>query len=196
MQGNIEKRGRYELFETSKGHQILCLNDKDFYAVVEGQKGDLLVRSDSDHKKKKTVKKGKFYLADFDEDPEFQDTPHLFLEESKSLYQEWILPRGAPTSGDYQKKLIRTDNKVQKDKVDYHVKGSGDKGREKQYQGTRNEAHSRSEAAGHGGRKKGNGQADLMKKTRGELYDMAKQRQINGRSSMDKAELADALSKQ
>jgi hypothetical protein len=103
MQSRLQKSGEYELFETAKGHQILNLNNEEFYAVVEGQKGDILVQSDADHKKKKTLKKGKFYLADFENDPEFNDVPHLFLQEGDSQYREWILPQGAPSKGDHQK---------------------------------------------------------------------------------------------
>lgn len=193
MQGNLEKRGQYELFETTKGHQVLNLNDKEFYAVVEGQKGDVLVRSNSDHQKRKTVKKGNFYLADFDDDPEFNDIPHLFLQENNSQYREWILPRGTPSDKDYQKKLVRTDNAVGKDKVKYHTEGSGKKGREKKYEGTEKHAKSRREASGKGP-PSGNTRDALTQKTRAELYDLAKQENISGRSSMDKDELIHALS--
>lgn len=194
MQGNLEKHGQYELFETTKGHQILNLNNKEFYAVVEGQKGDILVRSDSDHEKKKTVREGEFYLADFEDDPEFNDIPHLFLQENETQYREWILPRGEPSDQDYQKKLVRSDSKVGKDKVKYHTEGSGKKGREKQYEGTEKQAKSRNEAAGKkdGGN---NSKNDLGKKTKNELYDLAKRENISGRSTMDKDELISALDK-
>lgn len=193
MQGNLEKRGQYELFETTKGHQILNLNDKEFYAVVEGQRGDILVRSDSDHEKKRTVKQGNFYLADFDDDPEFNDIPHLFLQENNSQYREWILPRGTPSDKDYQKKLVRTDNKVGNDKVKYHTEGSGKKGREKKYEGTEKHAKSRSEASGKG-ESSGDGRDTLAQKTKTELYNLAKRENISGRSNMDKDELINALS--
>lgn len=121
MQNATEKRGHYDLFETTHGHQILNLNDRDFFAVVEGQKGDILVRSDSDHKKKTSVMKGDFCLVDFQDDPKFNDTPHLFLQESDSQYQEWVLPQGLPSDSDHQKKLVRTDNRVEKDKVERHT---------------------------------------------------------------------------
>jgi hypothetical protein len=188
MQGSLHKQGNYELFETTKGHQILNLNDDEFYAVVEGQKGDILVKSDADHEKQKTVKKGKFYLAAFEDDPEFNDIPHLFLQEGRNKFREWILPRETPSSKDYQKKLVRTGNTVSKEKVEYHVHGKGDKGTEKQYSGTKKQAKSKKEAAGATGRQK------LESKTKNELYEMAKRKKIDGRSKMDKDQLIDALS--
>lgn len=190
MQGNLEKRGQYELFETTSGHRILNLNNRNFYAVVRGQRGEILVHSDKDHQKKKTIRKGDFYLADFKDDPEFSDIPHLFLQEDKNQYREWILPRDVPTGNDYQKKLVRTDNKVDADKVKYHTEGSGKKGREKKYSGTEKEAKSRAEAAG---KKEPSERENLMRKSKDELYEMAKRANIKGRSNMDKTELIAAL---
>lgn len=198
MRGNLEKSGHYELIETTKGHQILNLNDNDFYAIVEGQKGDLIVRSDSDHEKKKLIRQGKFYFADFDDDPEFNDIPHLFLQDSGGRYREWILPKGVPSKGDHQKKLVRSGTLIDKDKVEYHTEGEGSKGREKKYKGTEHHAKSKSEAAGHtsGANRKGSsGREALESKRKNELYDLAKKKEIEGRSKMDRSALIDALGK-
>lgn len=173
MRGKLEKQGHYELFKTTKGHQILNLNNKNWFAVVKGQKGDMLIGSDSDHQKEKTIKEGRFYLADFDNDPEFRDIPHLFLEEGKK-YREWLLPNDSPTEKDYQKKLIKTNSLVSKEKVEQHVKGKGAKGSEKQYEG-------RPES--------------LRSKSKTELYEVAKKEQIPGRSKMNKTQLAEKLQK-
>ena len=180
MQGKLEKKGHYDLFETTEGHQILNLNDKHFFAVVKGKYGDILVGSNADHEKKKTLHEGHFYLADFEDDPEFKDMPHLFLEEGNK-YREWILPNDYPTKGDYQKKLIKTGDLVDKDKVKY---------REKQYQGTEKEAKSKKEAAGKGAAPK---KEALEQKTKDELYEEAKKKDIEGRSEMNKEELVKAL---
>lgn len=172
MRGNLKKEGKYELFKTTHGHQILNLENKSFYALVEGQKGDIIVHSDSDHKKDKSVSKGKFYYADFDDDPEFKDMIHLFLQDGNK-FRELILPNGLPTKSDTQRKLIRTDEKLTQDKVLSHVKGKGNKGGEKQYSG----------------KKEG-----LANKSKEELYEMAKKKDIKGRSKMDKKELIKELS--
>lgn len=171
MRGTLKKNGHYELFETTKGHQILNLDDQEFYAIVEGQKGDIIVHSDSDHEKKKTQEEGNFYLAEFKNDPEFQDIPHLFLE-SRDKYREFLLPNGLPTKSNYQKKLIRTEEKIDKGKVKEHVEGEGDKGTEKQYQ---------DKAEG------------LRTKSKQELYKKAKKQNIRNRSKMNKEELVDHL---
>ena len=167
MRGKLENEGNYELFRTTNGNQILNLNDKHFFAVVKGQQGDILVATDADHEKDKTLKKGRFFLADFNDDPEFRDLPHLFLEEG-SKFREWILPNDKPTKGDYQKKLVRTGNLVSRSKVEKHVKGKGNKGSEKQYSGKPEKLRSRSKK---------------------ELYEMAKKQDIPGRSKMNKEEL-------
>ena len=167
MRGELEKEGKYELYKTTKGHDILSLDNKKYYALVKGGKGDLIVKSDSDHEKKKSEAKGKYYFADFDDDPEFQDMEHLFLEDGEK-FREMILPEGFPTKSDHQKKLVRESKKLSKDKVMDHVKGKGNKGSEKQYKD----------------KKEG-----LRDKTKEELYDLAQKHDIEGRSKMDKDEL-------
>lgn len=171
MRGKLKKEGKYELFKTTKGHDILNLEDKEFYALVSGQKGNLIIHSDSDHKKQKSISKGKFFYADFNNDPEFQDMDHIFLEDG-SKYRELILPEGLPTKSDHQKKLVRTKDKISEKKVKEHVKGKGNKGSEEQYSG----------------KKEG-----LKTKTKEELYEMAKKRNVRGRSKMKKQELIEKL---
>lgn len=121
MKNDLQKEGKYELFKTTRGHQIISLNNDDFYALVKGQQGDIIVKSDDNHDKEKTLSSGKFYYANFHEDPDFQDTPHLFLEEGDE-FSEMILPEGFPVEKDYQKKLVRTELKISKDKILDHLK--------------------------------------------------------------------------
>lgn len=173
MRGDLKKEGKYDLFKTSHGHDILNLDDKKFYALVEGQKGDLIIHSDEDHKKQKSLSKGKYYLADFKDDPEFQDMIHLFMEDG-SKFRELILPEGLPTKSDHQKKLVRESKKISHDKVMEHVKGKGNKGSEKQYED----------------KKEG-----LRNKSKSELYDLAKKQDLEGRSKMDKKQLVKELEK-
>lgn len=121
MKGELKKEGEYELFKTSRGHQILYLKDLGYYALVKGKKGEIIVKSDSDHEKDKTLSQGKFYYADFEGDEEFQDTPHVFMEDGEE-FSEIILPEGFPQEKDYQKKLVRTDTKISRQKVLEHIR--------------------------------------------------------------------------
>lgn len=178
MHGELEKEGHYELFETNHGHKILVLNNKNWYAIIKGDYGDLLVKTDSDHKKKRTIQEGKFYLADFEDDPEFRDVPHLFLKDGKE-YKEFILPNDLPGNKNYQKKLVRTGDKVSAQKVEEHVKGRGNKGSEKQY---KDEEQNKPRSAG-----------DLENKSVEELQEMARKKNIEGRSNMNKDELIKKL---
>ena len=171
MRGELKKEGKYELFETTHGHQILSLDNQDYYALVEGQQGDIIVHSDSDHKKDHTISKGKFFYADFNDDPEFKDMPHLFMEDGDQ-YRELVLPEGFPNESNHQKKLVRVKDRLPESKVKEHVKGKGNKGSEEQYQG---------KAEG------------LRNKTKEELYDLAQKHDIEGRSKMDKEELINKL---
>jgi hypothetical protein len=121
MPVKVKDQGQYELFETDHHHQILVLNGKQWYAAVKGQQGDILVHSDSDHKKARTRQKGQFYLIEFKGDPKFKDMPHLFLEKGSS-YQELMVPNGLPTEQDNQKKVVWTDDTLQKKELDGYIK--------------------------------------------------------------------------
>lgn len=173
MRGDLKKEGKYELFKTNHGHNILNLDDQNYFAFIEGEQGDVIIKSDSDHKKEKTVSKGKYYYADFEDDPEFKDMRHLFMEDG-SKFKEIILPEGLPKKNDYQKKLVRTDEKISKDKVEEHIKGKGNKGSEEQYE---------------------NKKEGLRDKTKEELYEKAREKDISGRSKMDKEELIKNIQK-
>lgn len=181
MHGKLKKEGQYELFKTTHGHQVLTLDQKEWYAVVETNQGHILVKSDSDHQKDKTISKGKFYLADFQDDPEFRDMPHLFMADG-GKFKEFVLPQGLPTKSKDRKKVILTEDKLDKDKVEYHVKGKGDQGSEKQYQQDRQPAS-----------KGEKNQQDLSGMTKQELYEKAKEQDIEGRSKMNKEELKKKL---
>ncbi len=121
MSVDVKDKGNYELFKTTHGHRILVLNDERWFAWVEGQKGEILVLSDSNHEKDRTVQKGEFYLADFEDDPKFQDNPHLFLQKGDS-FQELIVPNVLPEETDNQKKLVSTDDTVAKDQLKNHLR--------------------------------------------------------------------------
>src|SRR5688572_6480743 len=77
MPVKVIEKGMYELFETNHHHQILVLNRRQWFALVRGQKGDILVRTNSDHIRDHTIQRGRFYLVDFIQDPKFKDMPHL-----------------------------------------------------------------------------------------------------------------------
>jgi hypothetical protein len=124
MPAKIEDRGEYELFETNHGHEILVLdgqNGRKWLAVVRGQRGDILVRTDSDHVKERTIQRGRFYLVDFIEDPRFKDMPHLFLQKD-GRYEEWMVPNGLPTAGDPQKRVVLTDDTLSKEELEEYLR--------------------------------------------------------------------------
>ncbi len=117
MTASVQRHGRYQLFETPRQNRILVLNDDLWYAWVEGQQGELLVRSDSDHESRGVIREGEFYLVDFTDDPGFTDVPHLFLERDGG-FQEVILPNGLPTDDDNQKRVVGTDKSIPREDLE------------------------------------------------------------------------------
>jgi hypothetical protein len=121
MPVKIIAQGTYELFETNHHHQILTLDGRHWFALVRGQKSDILVRSDADHIKDHTIQQGRFYLVDFDQDPKFSDMPHLFLE-ADGHYEEWLLPNGLPTDRDPQKRVVLTNDMLSKQELEGYLR--------------------------------------------------------------------------
>ena len=120
MPARVKKEGRYALRKTTRGHNVLELEGGDFFAWVEGQRGEILVRSDADHEFEKTLSEGRFRYVEFEDDPDYKDMPHLFLQEGQR-YREVMLPSGLPTASDHQKKLVDTGNKPAAGKVDGYL---------------------------------------------------------------------------
>jgi hypothetical protein len=116
MPAKVREKGHYELFETNHHHRILVLNDKEWYAWVQGQKGEILVHSDSDHVKDHTISEGQFYLVDFENDPKYKDMPHLFLQKD-GRFDELMVPNGLPTDQDMQKLVVKTDETLPEEKL-------------------------------------------------------------------------------
>jgi hypothetical protein len=112
----VQEHGHYELFNSTHQHRILVLNDKQWFAWVQGQQGDILVHSDADHQKQHTLQTGQFYLVDFEDDPRYKDMPHLFLQ-TDDRYEEVMLPNGLPTEQDRQKRVVKTDHRLPQDEL-------------------------------------------------------------------------------
>jgi hypothetical protein len=121
MPAIVREKGRYELFETNHHHRILVLNNRQWFAWVRGQQGDILVLTDSDHQKARTLQQGQFYLVDFEDDPKYKDMPHLFLQDG-DRYQELMLPNGLPTEQDRQKRVVKTDQTLPREKLEEYLK--------------------------------------------------------------------------
>lgn len=164
MSSKINSTGKYELFRSTKSNDILHLKGKGWYALVKGQKGEMIVKSDSDHEKQRTLQEGSYYFASFNEDPEFNDIPHLFLEKGEK-YKEYILPNGLPTAKDKQKKIVSAKSLISKKKLESHLKSRNTQ---------------------RGGDK-------LSAKTKKELDSIAREKGVSGRSKMNKAELVSRL---
>lgn len=170
MKNKVRKDGNYELFVTTKNHTILTFDNKDWYAVVKGQQGDILVGSDTNHEKSEILAKGKYILIEFQDDPDFNDTPHLFLQKGNK-YEEWILPKELPSNKGDKVKVVKTKETISEQKIEEHIKNSpkATKNKNSQYE-------------------------NLIKMNRKDLKAMAKEKGIKGRSKMKREDLAKALS--
>lgn len=120
MATRVQNSGTYELIETVAGNRILGFNGEEWYAWIDGQDGEILVRSDDDHNRRRMIQQGDFLLVDFEEDTDYRDLPHLFLGHLEE-YEEFVLPNGLPDDRDTQKKIITTDNTVGKEELERYL---------------------------------------------------------------------------
>ena len=81
------------------------------------------MRSTPGHPTARPRQRGRFYLVDFKDDPEFRDMPHLFLQKG-SRYRELLLPNGLPTRRDPQKRLVVTRKTVPEKKLAQHLEAT------------------------------------------------------------------------
>ena len=127
MTATVQRRGRYTLFETPRQNRILVLGQDQWFAWMGGQQGDILVRSDREHERDRTIQEGEFYLVNFEGEPDFTDVPHLFLEKNGD-FVEVILPNGLPTDDDSQKRVVGTEKTISREKLTRHVATAGTTG--------------------------------------------------------------------
>lgn len=135
MSLRIIDKGRYELFKSSHRHRILVLGGRKWFALIRGQQGQLIVRSDSNHVKSETLQQGRYYYVDFRNDPKFEDQPHLFLQKGER-YRELVLPNGLPTNADPQKRIVLTRKSIAAAELERYLRrpappGPGDARRRK-----------------------------------------------------------------
>jgi hypothetical protein len=116
----VKAAGRYELREDEHRHRFLVLDGKDWYVWIDGQKSPLLVRGHPGHRSARPVQRGKFYLVDFRDEPDFRDLPHLFLQKG-ARYREFVLPNGLPTKRDPQKRLVVTRKLISPRKLEQRL---------------------------------------------------------------------------
>lgn len=117
MTATVQRHGRYTLFETPRENRILSLGTDLWFAWVTGNQGELLVRSNADHERQRTLQEGEYYLVDFKDDESFTDVPHLFLEHDDE-FQEIILPNGLPTDDDAQKRVVGTERTISRGELE------------------------------------------------------------------------------
>ena len=64
MTATVQRHGRYTLFDTPRENRILTLGNDLWFAWVKGEQGDLLVRSDDDHERARTIQEGEYCRLD------------------------------------------------------------------------------------------------------------------------------------
>jgi hypothetical protein len=114
----IIDQGHYELFETHDNNRVFSLNDSKWFAWDQG---GVLVYTDANHRKARTLQTGQFYLVNFNNETGFKDMPYLFFQ-NVDQYQILMLPDGVPTEKELQKSTVKPAETISVDKLDRYLK--------------------------------------------------------------------------
>jgi hypothetical protein len=117
MSIEVNKKGQYETFETAHHHKILVLDNREYFAWIRTSQGELLVLSDQDHEREKTLHSGEYVAFTPHDEPEFNDeVEHLALGRGNK-FEEFILPNGLPTESDKRKKIVTAEEHLAAEKI-------------------------------------------------------------------------------
>lgn len=129
MRGKVLNQGNYELLKSAEGRLLLLLNSvikkEKYFWDVSGDYEFLILTEGFKEKSGDTsfevYRTGHFYLIDITEDPEYPDLPHLYLQDKRNNYEDFILPDGLPDLLDTEQEIITTGNTVDQEELDTFV---------------------------------------------------------------------------
>lgn len=103
MNGELKTQGKFEIFTTPEGKEVLNLDNQAYYELNRDKGSIQSTAPDPDKHSSKAT--GKFYFA------EYTDESRIFLEDG-NLFQEIIFPERLPTKRDEPKKKATWSNRI------------------------------------------------------------------------------------
>jgi len=129
MRGKVQNQGNFELLKSEEGRLLLLINSdikkEKYFWDVSGDYEYLIqtegVKEKSGDTAFEVIRTGHFYLIDIIDDPEYPDLPHLYLQDQRNNYEDFILPDGLPDLLDTEQEIITTGNIVDQEELDTFV---------------------------------------------------------------------------
>ena len=115
MKEELKSEGKYELFTTPDGKEVVNFDNEAFYSFSEENGGDYISSTDPDPDKFSSKATGKYFYvgAKSDEDPKGT----LYLEDGPE-FRKLEFPEGWPTKrNEPKKKIIRSGDRLKKEEI-------------------------------------------------------------------------------
>lgn len=115
MKEELKSEGKYELFTTPGGKEIVNFDNEEFYLFSEKKDGEYISSVDPNPNELNSRATGKYFFVG----AKSNDNPggSLYLEDG-SEYQKLEFPEGFPTKKDDPgKKIRRTNDRLKKEEI-------------------------------------------------------------------------------
>lgn len=121
MKEEMKSEGKYELFTTSDGKEVINLDNEAYYSLSEEQGGEFIASTDPDPDKYSSKATGSYYYTGTEDGEDSGRT--LYLEDGAE-FRKLEFPEGWPTKrNEPKKKMVRSKDRLKKDEVLKRIKG-------------------------------------------------------------------------
>ncbi|WP_029037899.1 hypothetical protein [Salinimicrobium xinjiangense] len=115
MNKELKSKGKYELFTTPDGKEVINFDNESYYSFTKENGGEFIAPTESDSDKFSSKATGSYYFAGAESEEDVSGT--LYLEDG-SEFAKIDFPQGFPTKRDEpKKKIIRSDDRFNKEEV-------------------------------------------------------------------------------
>lgn len=121
MKEEMKSEGKYELFTTPDGKEVINLDNEAYYSFSEEHNGEFIASTDPDPEKFSSKATGSYYYTGSKEEEDSLRT--LYLEDGPE-FRKLEFPEGWPTKrNEPKKKMVRSKDRLKKEEVLKHIKG-------------------------------------------------------------------------
>ncbi len=115
MNGELKSEGKYELFTTEDGKEVINFDNMAYYSFSKENDGEYMASTDPDPDKFSSKATGSYYFTGAKDEEDPRST--LYLEDGPE-FRQVELPEGLPTRrNEPKKKVVRSKDRLGKEEV-------------------------------------------------------------------------------
>lgn len=115
MNEELKSRGKYELFTTEDGKEVINFDNMAYYSFSEEDNEEYMTSTDPDPDKFSSKATGSYYFKGAKNEEDLRST--LYLEDGAE-FRKFELPEGLPTKrNEPKKKVVRSKDRFEKEEV-------------------------------------------------------------------------------